>query len=261
MLPILQKGGATPRRIGVWNASACASGTRLIAGEARSHTHAGAAHPSSTKARQTLVIAGAGAVLLLDVARFVARAIGTSDTYAVARWAPPAASCREGGMGVIYCASHALLRRPTAIKLRSPEKACEHNLMRLEREVQLTSILTQPNTVSINDFGRTSLGSVRMNGGQNEYPISRDFQGTSMRNALEFHSVTPRAVMLRIVRPNHAPLRRRSRTRDSTRRRAISDRAPSNFGTGPLPCSRRTTLNNFSSTSAPAPRVAIASPP
>jgi serine/threonine-protein kinase len=65
----------------------------------------------------------------------------------------------EGGMGVVYKASHALLRRPTAIKLLPPERAGETNLVRFEREVQLTSLLTHPNTVSVYDFGRTPEGS------------------------------------------------------------------------------------------------------
>jgi hypothetical protein len=64
----------------------------------------------------------------------------------------------EGGMGEVYRASHALLRRPTAIKLVPPEKAGEVALQRFEREVQLTSSLSHPNTISVFDYGRTPDG-------------------------------------------------------------------------------------------------------
>lgn len=65
----------------------------------------------------------------------------------------------QGGMGVVYRARHELLQRPTAIKLLRAETVDAAALARFEREVQLASSLTHPNTIDIYDFGRTPEGS------------------------------------------------------------------------------------------------------
>jgi hypothetical protein len=64
----------------------------------------------------------------------------------------------EGAMGIVYRATHAMLRRPAAIKLLLPDRTSESDLARFEREVQLTSHLVHPNTISIFDYGRTAEG-------------------------------------------------------------------------------------------------------
>jgi hypothetical protein len=63
-----------------------------------------------------------------------------------------------GGMGTVYKASHLMLRRPTAVKLLDPDKCSDEAAGRFEREVQLTSQLNHPNTITVYDYGRTPEG-------------------------------------------------------------------------------------------------------
>ncbi len=64
-----------------------------------------------------------------------------------------------GGMGQVFVARHAMICRPTALKVMTVpegEGESEAALKRFEREVQLSASLTHPNTITIFDFGRTA---------------------------------------------------------------------------------------------------------
>jgi serine/threonine protein kinase len=63
-----------------------------------------------------------------------------------------------GGMGVVYKGHHAMLRRPTAIKMLNPDMVNDLSIARFEREVQTTCKLNNPSTIAIYDYGRTPEG-------------------------------------------------------------------------------------------------------
>jgi serine/threonine-protein kinase len=88
-----------------------------------------------------------------------------------------------GGMGEVYLARHALLRRPTAVKFIRAEQVSEQNLARFEREVQLTSELTSPNTVEIYDFGCTDDGVF--------YYVMEYLPGLDLGDVLELEGAVP----------------------------------------------------------------------
>ena len=85
----------------------------------------------------------------------------------------------KGAMGEVYRASHAMLRRPTAIKVIQPEAASPEMLSRFEREVRETSRLSHPNTVSIFDYGRTADGAF--------YYAMEYLDGADLRRVVERH--------------------------------------------------------------------------
>lgn len=63
-----------------------------------------------------------------------------------------------GAMGVVYKGQHAMLRRPTAIKMLNIDKIDDSSVNRFEREVKITCQLTHPNTIAIYDYGHTPEG-------------------------------------------------------------------------------------------------------
>ncbi|MCU0806116.1 MAG: serine/threonine protein kinase [Burkholderiales bacterium] len=65
----------------------------------------------------------------------------------------------EGGAATVYRATHALLKRPTAVKILKPHMTADEVVARFEREVQLASRLTHPSAIEIYDFGRARDGS------------------------------------------------------------------------------------------------------
>jgi len=96
----------------------------------------------------------------------------------------------EGGMGEVYLARHALLRRPTAVKFIRAGQVSEQNLARFEREVQLTSELTSPHTIEIYDFGCSEDGVF--------YYVMEYLPGLDLGDLLELQGAVPvgRAVFI-----------------------------------------------------------------
>jgi serine/threonine-protein kinase len=67
----------------------------------------------------------------------------------------------EGSMGQVYRATHAMLRRPAALKLleaAGSRGARAAAAAEFEREVQHTARLRHPNTITVFDYGRTTDG-------------------------------------------------------------------------------------------------------
>jgi serine/threonine-protein kinase len=64
----------------------------------------------------------------------------------------------EGGMSHVYLARHAHLKRLAAVKVLKPHLATDEAVTRFQREAQLCSQLSHPNTIEIYDYGNTREG-------------------------------------------------------------------------------------------------------
>ncbi len=98
----------------------------------------------------------------------------------------------EGGMGAVYRARHALMRRPTAIKLLPSDEVSGDQIERFEREVQETSRLTHPNTITIFDYGRTPDGTF--------YYVMELLDGATAQTVVDTTGPMPAARVVHVLR-------------------------------------------------------------
>lgn len=94
----------------------------------------------------------------------------------------------EGGMGTVYRARHALLRRQAAIKLIKPEPSADEArraqaMQRFEREADVTATLKSPHTVELYDFGVSSEGAF--------YYVMELLDGVSLETAVSTYGPMP----------------------------------------------------------------------
>lgn len=98
----------------------------------------------------------------------------------------------EGGMGVVFQATHGMLKRPTAIKLLRQERVSLDAQARFRREVQLTAKLTHPHTVRIHDYGKTPDGMF--------YYAMELLEGATVREIVDTVGAQPPARVVHVLR-------------------------------------------------------------
>ncbi len=99
----------------------------------------------------------------------------------------------SGGMGQVYLAQHALLRRPCALKLIRPDQVGDRDsLARFEREVQTMATLTHPNTVRVYDYGLATDGTF--------YYAMEYLPGLSLDELVAEHGPLPPAHVVHFLR-------------------------------------------------------------
>ncbi len=98
-----------------------------------------------------------------------------------------------GGMGEVYLAEHALLKRPCALKLIKPEAGADPlALARFEREVQSSARLAHHNTIEIYDYGHTDDGTF--------YYVMEYLRGLSLADLIQREGSIPPGRLIYLFR-------------------------------------------------------------
>ncbi|QEL20991.1 serine/threonine-protein kinase [Limnoglobus roseus] len=99
----------------------------------------------------------------------------------------------QGGMGEVYLAEHALLKRPCAVKrIHAKYLHNSEQVKRFEREVQITAQLRHPNTVVIFDHGRADDGTF--------YYVMEYLAGLSLEEIVNRHGSLPPERVVHLMR-------------------------------------------------------------
>lgn len=96
-----------------------------------------------------------------------------------------------GAMGVVYKGKHAMLRRPTAIKMLNIDRVNDASIKRFEKEVQITCQLNNPHTVAIYDYGRTPEGLF--------YYAMEFLNGIDLQELVDEHGLQPESRVIAIL--------------------------------------------------------------
>ncbi len=104
----------------------------------------------------------------------------------------------EGAISNVYLAQHRMLKRPAAVKVLKAQTTSEEWTARFQREVQLTSGLHHPNTITIYDYGTGP-------GGEFWYAMEY-LEGLSLADLVERYGPVPPARTAFILRQACASL-------------------------------------------------------
>ncbi len=104
----------------------------------------------------------------------------------------------EGAISNVYLAQHRMLKRPAAVKVLKAQTTSEEWTARFQREVQMTSLLHHPNTITIYDYGTGPNGEF--------YYAMEYLEGLSLADLVERYGPVPPSRTAHILRQACASL-------------------------------------------------------